>query len=171
MYQMLMTKWRAIGVAVALGLTPVTFGADQQPAGSTAPPSRPPAGQRGGPGMPGQRDEQLLKQMVEQLKLTDDQKKKVETNLKTQTEAMRKLREDTSLTAEQRREKARALREENDTKLKGILSQEQFEKWQKFRQEQGQALRERRGTGQGQGQGGGQRRGQGQTQGQGASPE
>ncbi len=77
----------------------------------------------------------LPPRMLEELKLTEAQKQKVEAALKEQAEKTRALREDTSLTAEQRREKGRALREGMDKKMKEILTTEQYEKWQKLREQ------------------------------------
>jgi hypothetical protein len=70
---------------------------------------------------------------------------------------MAKLREDTSLSQEDRRAKMRTIREEGDKKLKEILGAEKFEQWQKMREEQMRTMRQRRGQGGGQGGGGGQR--------------
>lgn len=79
----------------------------------------------------------LPPRMVEELKLTEAQKQKVQAALKEQAEKTRALREDTSLTSEQRREKGRALREGMDKKMKEILTTEQFDKWQKLREQGG----------------------------------
>lgn len=89
---------------------------------------------REGPGV-GQREDMMkerLAKMSEELKLNDEQKKKVEALMKTQAEKRRELR---SATPEERREKAKALGEEMDKKMKEILTAEQYEKWQKQRAE------------------------------------
>lgn len=87
---------------------------------------RPPAGER----------EQMMKarldKMAEELKLNSEQKTKVEALMKEQGEKMRGLRD---ATPEERREKGRTLRQEMDKKMKEILTSEQYEKWQKTRQE------------------------------------
>ncbi len=157
-------RWLSVmGLGAALVCGPLAFAAEERPAGQA--PRRagpPPAGERG-PGM-GRGSEEWLKRLTEELKLTEAQKQKVEAHQKAQMEQMAKLRQDTSLTQEQRREKMRALREENDKKMKEILTTEQYEKWQKLRQERPGGAGERRGGGQGQGQGagGGQPRGNAQ---------
>ena len=71
-----------------------------------------------------------LDKMAEDLKLTADQKAKVETAFKEQGEKMRGMRD---LSPDERREKGKAMREEMTKKMKGILTAEQFEKWEKMR--------------------------------------
>ncbi len=83
------------------------------------------AGRPGGAGM-----KEHLNKMAEDLKLTTDQKTKVEAAMKEQGEKMRGLRD---LPQDQRREKGKALREEMTKKMKEILKPEQFEKWEKMR--------------------------------------
>jgi Spy/CpxP family protein refolding chaperone len=73
-----------------------------------------------------------LDKLAADLKLTEDQKKKVGEALKAQTEKMRELRGQGG-TPEDNREKFRALREETDKKLKEILTAEQYAKWEKER--------------------------------------
>jgi Spy/CpxP family protein refolding chaperone len=94
-------------------------------------------GPPGGPG--GQRAEaakERLNKMAEELKLTDDQKTKVEAVMKAQQEKMRGSR-DTNATPEERREKMKTVREEMTKKMKEILTPEQFAKWEKMPQGRG----------------------------------
>jgi Spy/CpxP family protein refolding chaperone len=74
--------------------------------------------------------------LAKELNLTEDQKTQVTAVLKKQAEKVRALRADTSLTPQQRREKARALQAEVAPEMKKILTAEQMEKWQKIRSEQ-----------------------------------
>jgi periplasmic protein CpxP/Spy len=85
----------------------------------------PPAGEHG-PGMKGHAN------IAKQLNLTDDQKPKVEAILKGAMEKGRTLREDTSLTSEEKKDKAKEIREETATQLKAVLTPEQFAKWQEL---------------------------------------
>jgi Spy/CpxP family protein refolding chaperone len=140
----------ALGLGAAVLCTASAFSADQQPAG------RPP--QRQGQAA-GQRQQEFMKKMVEELKLTPDQQKKIQENQKAQAEKLAKLRQDTTLSQEDRRTKMRTIREESDKGMKEILTKEQFEKWQKLRQEEARRARER-----GAGQGGGRQRGTGTAQ-------
>lgn len=69
--------------------------------------------------------------MAEELKLTDEQKPKVEAVLKEQAEKMRALKD---ATPDERRTEGKALREEGAKKLKEILTPEQYEKFLKLRE-------------------------------------
>jgi Spy/CpxP family protein refolding chaperone len=99
-------------------------------AGDTnTPPSTPPAGAPAvGQHPPGMRGGPNL----DQLNLTDDQKPKVQAIMDGQRQKMRDLRQDTSLTPEDRRAKMKALREDTTAQMKAVLTPEQFEKWQKM---------------------------------------
>jgi periplasmic protein CpxP/Spy len=69
---------------------------------------------------------------VKQLNLTDEQKPKYDAIMKGAADKGRTLRADTSLTPEEKKAKAKALREETATQLKGVLTPEQFAKWQEM---------------------------------------
>lgn len=66
-------------------------------------PNRPPGGGGGGGGGAGQRVDRI-KQMAEQLGLTQEQQDKLKTLFADQAKKARELRQDTALTDEQRRE-------------------------------------------------------------------
>ena len=68
--------------------------------------------------------------MNTELKLTDDQKTKVTALFEEDAKKMRELRNDKNLTREDQREKFRAMRTESESKLKQILTPEQWEKHQ-----------------------------------------
>ena len=85
----------------------------------------PPAGEHG-PGMKGRPD------LAKQLDLTDAQKPKVEAIRKSAMEKSRALREDTSLTPEEKKAKAKAIRDDTATQMKAVLTPEQFTKWQEM---------------------------------------
>jgi Spy/CpxP family protein refolding chaperone len=85
-------------------------------------------------GKRGEAMKERLDKMATDLKLTDEQKKKVEEAFKAQGEKMRELRD---ATPEERREKGRAMREEMDKKMKEILTKEQYEQWEKTRPQGG----------------------------------
>jgi protein CpxP len=75
-------------------------------------------------GMKGRQD------LAKQLDLTDDQKPKYDAIMKGAAEKGRALREDTSLTSEEKKTKAKAIREDTTAQLKSLLTPEQFTKWQ-----------------------------------------
>src|SRR6266540_2328223 len=79
-----------------------------------------------------------LETMTKELNLTDEQKGKLRNVFQQEAEKTRGLREDTSLTPEQRREKAKGIRDEFAGKIKDVLTKEQFEKWQKLREQRPQ---------------------------------
>ena len=81
--------------------------------------------------------EQRVDRMNTELNLTADQKTKVTALFEDTQKKMRELRQDTSLSQEDRREKVRGMREAEDKKLKEILTPEQWEKWQKVRPQPG----------------------------------
>lgn len=72
--------------------------------------------------------------MAEELGLSADQKTKMQELNKEFAPKMKALREDTTLSKEDKMAKAKALNEERSTKVKAILTAEQFEKWQKMQQ-------------------------------------
>ena len=91
------------------------------------------AGGAGGQGGAAIREQ--MQKMEEELKLTDEQKTKLQEARKEQAEKMRGIRDDTSLTQEQRIAKMKEMREANQAKMKTILTTEQFEKWTKMQSE------------------------------------
>jgi Spy/CpxP family protein refolding chaperone len=88
----------------------------------------PPSG--GPPGAPGMRARPNPEQIAKELGLNDDQKAKLKTLLTDQQTKMRSLRDDTSLSQEDKRAKAKEIRDATQTQLKEILTPEQFAKWQ-----------------------------------------
>jgi Spy/CpxP family protein refolding chaperone len=143
--------WMAV---LALGsltaFSPLTQAADEKPA-------TPPAGR--GQGERGQMMRERVQRISEELKLTDQQKEKVRAVFQEEMEKGRAVREDTSLSQEDRRAKRQKIREDMTAKMKGILTAEQWEKWQKMREEQRGQMQQRRGPGGPGGQGAGQGRG------------
>ena len=124
----------ALLAGALLAFSPGTRADDAAPA---APEARPHAGQRG------EMAKERLAKLAKELDLSADQKTKLEAALKEQAETLRGLRD---ATPEVRRAKMKTAREEMNTKLKGILTSEQFAKWEKLRKERG-SQRPRRGAG------------------------
>jgi Spy/CpxP family protein refolding chaperone len=75
--------------------------------------------------------QERMDKMTTELKLTDEQKQKVQAAWKERAEKMRGLRD---ATPEERREKGKAAMDEYDKKMKEILTSEQYEKWSKMAQ-------------------------------------
>lgn len=92
------------------------------------PPARKPAANQDAAGRRGN----AMQRLTERLKLTDEQKPKVEAALKEMRTKAAELRKDTSLTPEERRTKMQPLREALNKQMKGILTPDQYEQWQKM---------------------------------------
>jgi len=71
--------------------------------------------------------------LSKQVNLTDEQKPKVTALFDEEIKQMQSLRAEANGDPAKRQEKLRALRQENDKKLKAILTPEQWEKWQEVR--------------------------------------
>ena len=72
--------------------------------------------------------------MAEELGLSAEQKTQMGDLMKEFGPKMQAIRQDTTLSKEDKMAKAKALNEERSTKVKAILTAEQFEKWQKMQQ-------------------------------------
>jgi Spy/CpxP family protein refolding chaperone len=81
--------------------------------------------------------EQRVDRMNTEVTLTADQKTKVTALFEEDAKKQRELRQDTSLSQEDRRAKGRELREASDKKLKEILTPAQWDKWEKARPQRG----------------------------------
>ena len=77
--------------------------------------------------------QQRVDRLANELKLTDDQKAKVTALLEDQNKQRSDNFSDPNLTQEQRREKMRGILDEEDKKMKEILTPEQQEQYQKMR--------------------------------------
>jgi len=117
------TMLAALTAGAMLALSPALSAAEKE---GKQPEGRP-GGPRGGPAM-GAR-------LAEELKLTDEQKTKVQDLMKGQAGKRRALRDDSALSDEQRREKVKAMMEDTNKKMKDILTAEQYEKWTKLREQ------------------------------------
>ena len=91
------------------------------------PPGAPPADNHGY-GTRGRPD------FAKELNLTDDQKPKVKAIMDAQMQKMHDLREDDSLSQDDKRTKMKAIHDDTATQLKTILTADQFAKWQKLSQ-------------------------------------
>jgi Spy/CpxP family protein refolding chaperone len=77
-----------------------------------------------------------LKQIAEDLKLTDEQKEKVRPIFQEQFEKMRVIFTDANVPAEEKRTKIQELRTTYNGKIKALLTPEQAEKWDKMQEQQ-----------------------------------
>ena len=70
-----------------------------------------------------------MQETAKELNLTDEQKEKLQTVIRGQMEKVRDVRQDNSLSPEDKKEKLRAIREEIIAEVKKVLTPDQFEKW------------------------------------------
>jgi Spy/CpxP family protein refolding chaperone len=76
-----------------------------------------------------------LQNMVDKLNLTTDQKAKADPILDADAKQVRALRDDSSLSAEDRSKKTAEIRRQSDLQLKPILTGEQWKKLEQLREE------------------------------------
>lgn len=76
--------------------------------------------------------QQRVDKMASELKLTDEQKTKITALLQDDAKKRKELRADTSGDRKERREKNRALMQEQTKQMKEILTADQFAQWQKM---------------------------------------
>ena len=113
-------------------LTALAFGLAAQTAikAQDSPPPPPPDQGSGDQGQEhwhsrGDMGKRMLQRMKEKLNLTDDQVKQIGAIMKTQTEQMRALREDTTLTRDQKIAKLQELRQANRSQIRALLTSDQ----------------------------------------------
>jgi len=127
--------WTAVAAGALIAL-PLNLRADDNPQ-----PDRPAKREH-----TGQRKEAAkarLTKLSEELQLTADQKTKVEAAFKEQAETLRGVRE---AKPEERREKMQTARKAFDGKMKGILTADQYTKWEKIREQRGPRAEHRSGA-------------------------
>ena len=80
--------------------------------------------------------DQHLQMLSEKLNLTEDQKTKLKPILQDQMQQMKAVREDSSLSQEQRRAKVKSIHESLHDQINAVLTPEQQAKFKQMRQEQ-----------------------------------
>jgi len=73
-----------------------------------------------------------MDKLSQELGLTDSQKHQVQSVFSSEREQMRDVHKDTTLSTGERRSKMSDIRDSLDTKMKGILTPDQYQKWQKL---------------------------------------
>jgi Spy/CpxP family protein refolding chaperone len=115
------------------------------------------SGQQGGPGGPGGMhggrgpgrqmpsvDDQVT-ELTKSLKLSDDQQKQVHTILQNQHDQMQQLFQDQSLSREERHSKMKDLHQSTNTKINGVLNDDQKKKYEEMQQKRRQEMQEHMG--------------------------
>lgn len=75
-----------------------------------------------------------LKHIDDELQLTADQKEKLKPIMQDETQKLKALRQDTSLSKQDKAAKIKTIHEETNAKVKPILTADQLEKWNKLRE-------------------------------------
>jgi len=105
-----------VGIPLQAQDTPKDKPAGDQPPAATAP----------------RRSQFSLDGMAKALDLTEDQKTKVKPIMEEQQKKMTDLRNDKTVSQEDRRTKAKEIRDATGAKLKEVLTAEQYAKWEKM---------------------------------------
>jgi len=84
----------------------------------------------------GESADQHLQMLSEKLNLTDDQKARLRPILQDQMQQMKAVREDSSLSEEQKRAKMKPIHESLHDQINAVLTPEQQAKFKQMRQEQ-----------------------------------
>ena len=137
-------SWMAVAALATAFSTAALIGADD-PGSETKPKAARKQGEGGNQIRERARDR--MQQIAQDLNLTEDQKTQLKPIFKKEADKLKALRDDTSLTREQRQEKVKAIREELRKEVKPVLTAEQWEKWQKMRQQRPQQRQERQREG------------------------
>lgn len=126
---MKINKLRIFAVLTAsclIGLTPVLRADDS--------PTTPPPAAGGGTNGPGGRANMraAMDKFLTEIKATDEQKEKLKTLFKERNEKMKTLRDDTSLSADERKAKRKEIADATNAKVKDVLSADQYTKYEEF---------------------------------------
>jgi Spy/CpxP family protein refolding chaperone len=125
---MKLNKTMIIAALIAGSMFAADYAVRAQDSTNTPPAATPP----GGPGARGGR--MNFDNIATQLELTDDQKTKAKPVFEEMLQKMQDLRKDTTVEQADRRTKIKEIRDAASAKLKEILTDEQFAKWQKMMQ-------------------------------------
>jgi periplasmic protein CpxP/Spy len=90
---------------------------------------------KGHRGMRGEGKGRRMEWMAKQLNLTDDQKQQLKQHHEQERQQWQALRQDTSLTKDQKREKMKAMRQQDQQYLDSILTADQKTKLEQLKQE------------------------------------
>jgi protein CpxP len=93
------------------------------------------AGKGKGKGDRAARAKERLDKLQTELGLTEDQSKKLQGIMMEQRQTMKSVKDDTTLTEDQKKEKLKASRAEIDTKISAILTPEQKAKWEQLKKD------------------------------------
>jgi hypothetical protein len=101
--------------------------------------------------------QQRVNMLAKRLKLSDDQKQKLLPIFTDEQTQMKSLRDDSSLSREDKMTKMKSIHEDTETKVNGLLNDDQKQQYTKMQEQMRQRMHDRMGGGQGgpQGEAGG----------------
>jgi Spy/CpxP family protein refolding chaperone len=79
--------------------------------------------------------QERLQELAKKLNLTDDQKQKLRPILQDEAKQMQAVRADTSMTKQQKMEKAKDINESFKPQISAVLTPEQQKKWEEMKEE------------------------------------
>jgi Spy/CpxP family protein refolding chaperone len=91
--------------------------------------------------------ERRVNMLAKRLNLTDDQKQKLQGIFADQQQQMQSMRQDSSLSRQDRMEKMKTLRSEADEKVNGILNDDQKQKYAQMKEKARERMEQHRGGG------------------------
>ena len=121
------SRWSILAILV-LSAAGVTF--------AQTSPQAPAADKQAGMHQKGESAEQHLQMLSEKLNLTDDQKAKLKPILQDQMQQMKAVREDTSLSEDQKHAKMKSIHESLHEQINAVLTPEQQTKFKEMQHEQ-----------------------------------
>jgi periplasmic protein CpxP/Spy len=123
------SRWSILTILV-LSVAGLTFAqTSQEPQASTA-------DKHAGTHQKGESAEQHLQMLSEKLNLTDDQKAKLKPILQDQMQQMKAVREDSSLSQDQKQAKIKSIHESFHDQINAVLTPEQQAKFKQMKHEQ-----------------------------------
>jgi len=78
--------------------------------------------------------EQRLRHMTKTLNLSDEQQQKIKPLLESESQQMQSLRQDTTMSKQDRMAKMQQIRQGTNDQIKGVLSNDQQQKWQQMQE-------------------------------------
>ena len=141
---------KSIAVILAVLITAVFAMSSQQAFGKDDPNAKSPKVEKsqpkGGPGQSRERTKERMDNLSKELNLTKEQQEKIRPIIEKEMKDIRTVRQDTSLTPEQKMEKVKAIHQATQAELNKILTPEQQKKYAEM-EEHREKMAEHRGEG------------------------
>jgi len=139
---------KSMAVILAVLITAVFAMSSQQVFGKDDPNAKSPKVEKEQPkGGPGQMHERIVKDRMEnltkELNLTKEQQEKIQPIIENEMKEIRIVREDSSLTPEQKREKTKAIRQTTKDAINKVLTPEQQKKYAEMAERRGEGRENR----------------------------